>query len=134
MQDSQSKLRRAAAAISICLGLLCSFCSPSRAQSVDSVLDQSFHAMYNLQFPEALKKADEAKAVDKTDPLPWMAESCAVLFREFDRLHILTSEMFISDDKFNSRSAHNWDTDSRRAFEDALGNTEKTAQLSISQS
>jgi hypothetical protein len=128
MQDSQSKLRRAAAAISICLGLLCSFCSPSRAQSVDSVLDQSFHAMYNLQFPEALKKAEEAKAADETDPLPWMAESCAVLFREFDRLHILTSEMFTSDDKFNARSAQSWDAASRQQFDAAARTTEKLAQ------
>jgi len=128
MQDSQNKLRRGAATVSICVGLLCSCCIPSTAQSVDSDLDQSFHAMYNLQFPEALKKADEAKAVDKTDPLPWMAESCAVLFREFDRLHILTSEMFTSDDRFNARNAQSWDAASRQQFDTAARATEKLAQ------
>jgi hypothetical protein len=113
--------------------LFFTFCGTLNAQSVESALDQSYHAMYNLQFNEALRTLEQAKTLDKDDPLPWMAQSCALLFREFDRLHILTSEMFTSDDKFNSRSAQNWDADSRRQFEDALSNTEKIAQQRLAQ-
>lgn len=127
MQGSQFTCRRAAAVLILCAALVCCVSLPSHAQSVDSDLDQSFHDMYNLQFPDALKKVDEAKALDKNDPLPWMAESCAVLFREFDRLHILTSEMFTSDEKFNARSSHNWDPVSRQQFDNALNTTEKLA-------
>ena len=108
--------------------LLFILCGPLKAESVESDLDQSYHAMYNLQFDDALRTLQQAKTLDKEDPLPWMAESCALLFREFDRLHILTSEMFVSDDKFNARSAHSWDADSRRQFEDALNKTETLAQ------
>lgn len=103
-------------------------CAPCSAQGVEVALDQSYHAMYNLQFDEALKTLQEAKALDKDDPLPWMAESCALLFREFDRLHILTSEMFVSDERFNARKARDWDAASRRQFETALNTTEKIAQ------
>jgi hypothetical protein len=102
--------------------------TPSKAESVDSLMDLSYHAMYNLQFDAALKTLDEAKALDRNDPLPWMAQSCALLFREFDRLHILTSEMFISDEKFNARKAQNWEPGSHQQFELALDNTEKLAQ------
>src|SRR5215831_5188046 len=104
------------------------FAVGARAQSADELLDQSYHAMYNLQFDEALKKADDAKALAPDDPLPWMAEASAVLFREFDRLHILRSEMFTSDEKFSSRNSHAWEARRRKEFDDALGNAEKLAQ------
>jgi len=104
------------------------FAVPARAQSVDQVLDQSYHAMYNLQFDEAVRKADEAKGLAPDDPLPWMAQACAVLFREFDRLHILNSELFTSDERFSSRRAHAWDPPLRKQFDDALSGAEKLAQ------
>ncbi len=104
------------------------FSAPARAQSVDEILDQSYRAMYNLHFDEALKKVEEAKALAPDDPLPSMAEACAVLFREFDRLHILTSELFTSDEKFSSRSPRVWEASFRRQFEHALSRAEALAQ------
>lgn len=109
----------------------CFLSAPARAQSVEESLDQSYHAMYNLQFDEALKKVEDAKALAKDDPLPWMTEASAILFREFDRLHILSSEMFTSDEKFASRSAHSWDAASKKQFEDAISATEKLAQQQL---
>src|SRR5579864_726001 len=112
--------------------LLHSLARPLQAQTVDSLLDQSYHSMYNLQFDDALKSLEQAKGLDKDDPLPWMAQSCALLFREFDRLHILTSEMFTSDERFNARSSHSWDPASRQQFEGALNAAEKLAQQRLS--
>ena len=60
----------------------------AQPQNIESILDQSYRAMYNLQFEEALRQTDAAKKLANDDPVPWMAEACAVLFREFDRLHI----------------------------------------------
>jgi hypothetical protein len=102
----------------------------ARAQSVsvEDLLNQSYHAMYNLQFDEALNQAEAAKAAAKDDPLPWMTQACAILFREFDRLHILNSEMFSSDEKFAARSAQAWDTSSRKQFDQALEGAEKSAR------
>jgi len=102
-----------------------------RVQSVEDILDQSYRAMYNLQFDQAFKRAEAAKALAKDDPLPWMAQACAVLFREFDRLHILNSEMFASDEKFASRKAHIWNTSAKKEFEDALAGAEKLAQARL---
>ena len=97
-------------------------------QSVDAVLDQSYRAMYNLQFDEALRQTEAAKLLDKTDPVPWMAQACAVLFREFDRLHILRSELFGIDDRFIDGSALVWNAQNHAAFEEALSGAEKLGQ------
>ena len=107
-----------------------SFCVSARAQSVDELLDQSFQAMYNLKFDEALQKVEQAKALDKdkNDPMPWVAQASAVLFREFDRLHILRSEMFSSDSAFDARPAAAWVAESHSQFEAALAGAEKIAQ------
>src|SRR5205823_6612364 len=99
-----------------------------RAQSVETMLDESFHAMYNLQFDDALNKAEKAKLADKNDPMAWVTQASAILFREFDRLHILRSETFASDDAFDRRPAYKWKPDIRKQFDDALSGGEKLAQ------
>ncbi|PYP90770.1 MAG: hypothetical protein DMG65_10250 [Candidatus Angelobacter sp. Gp1-AA117] len=108
------------------------FCIAAQAQnqgqSVDAILDDSFRSMYNLQFDQALSKAEQAKQVDKTDPMPWVAQASAILFREFDRLHILRSDLFASDDAFSSRPAYSWVPASRKQFDDAIAGGEKIAQ------
>ena len=106
--------------------LLC--CASAHAQSIDALLDQSFRDMYNLKFDDALHKADQAKALAKDDPMPWVAQASAVLFREFDRLHILRSEMFASDAAFDARPAANWVAQNRSQFDDALNGAEKISR------
>ena len=100
----------------------------SAHQAVDSALDQSYRAMYNLQFDEALRQTNAAELLDKTDPVPWMSKACAILFREFDRLHILRSELFGTDDRFSDGPPLAWNSQSHAAFEDALNNAEKLAE------
>jgi hypothetical protein len=107
--------------------------SPAIAQSVrpadvESELDASFHSMYNLQFDEALRTIEHAKTLDKTNPLPWVAQVCAILFREFDRLHVLRSDLFASDEAFNSRPAYNWVPANKTQFEEAASSGEKIAK------
>jgi hypothetical protein len=91
-------------------------------------LDQAYRAMYNLNFDGAFRIAEEAKLAAKDDPLPWVAEACAALFREFDRYHILSSELFASDDAFDARKSHAWDPAHRRQFENALAGAQAIAQ------
>lgn len=102
-------------------------------QSMDSLLDQSYRAMYNLQFDEALRQAQAAKALAVDDPVPWMAQGCAVLFREFDRVHLLRSELFDGDDKFSDGPPIAWNPQSRKQFDDALNSAERLAQQRLQQ-
>ncbi len=100
----------------------------TQGPSVESVLDKSFHAMYNLQFDDALAQAERARALDMEDPTPWVAKASAILFREFDRLHILRSEMFASDAAFDARPASVWVVQNRKDFDEALNGAEKIAR------
>ncbi len=94
----------------VAIGALCTSMHAQqgvRANEMESTLDASFRSMYNLQFDEALRSVETAKNMDKSDPLPWVAQVCAIAFREFDRLHILRSDLFASNDAFSSqRQAH----------------------------
>lgn len=105
--------------------------SVQAARTVDFVLEQSYRAMYNLDFDAALRKTQEAKALDSTDPTPWMAQACAVLFREFNRLHVLRSEMFASDAQFDARPAQTWNPLARKQFDDALAGAERVANARL---
>ena len=67
------------------------------------------------------------------DPVPWMAQACAVLFREFDHMHILRSELFGSDNGFIDGPAIAWDPQSRKEFDNALSTAEKLAQERLKQ-
>ena len=100
----------------------------SPTQSVDAMLDQSYRSMYNLQFDEALRQTETAKAMSREDPVPWMAQACAVLFREFDRMHILRSELFGADNNFIDGPPISWNAQNRTAFDNALNGAEKLAQ------
>ena len=129
-RSPESTGSRAACAVLI-LVLSCSLSDRLHAQSLEQSLDQSYRFMYNLQFDAALKTVEEAKAIAPEDPLPWMAQACAILFREFERLHILNSEIFTSDDKFAARKAQNWNPVSKRQFESALAGAETLAQRGL---
>src|SRR5579864_2117488 len=103
-------------------------------QSMDALLDQSYSDMYNLQFDDALRLAESAKHLANDDPVPWMTQACAILFREFNRLHILRSELFGSDDKFADGPPMTWDPQSRKDFDAALTGAENLAQARLKRS
>jgi hypothetical protein len=100
----------------------------SKPPSVEDKLAQSYHAMYDLKFQEAFKAADEAKAVAQDDPLPYVAQAWVAFFRELDRQHILRSELFATDDNYNSRDAYTWDNGNKKIFDSGLDQAEKLAQ------
>lgn len=100
----------------------------SKPLTVEDKLAQSYHAMYDLKFQEAYKAADEAKAMAPDDPLPYIAQAWASFFRELDRLHILRSELFATDDNYNGRDPYTWDEANKKIFDSSLDQAEKLAQ------
>lgn len=113
--------------LSVVLMLVLSPYGRAQAPNVDTLLDQCFHSMYNLQFDTAFQIVNRAKAMDQTDPMPWVAQASGVLFRELDRLHVLRSDLFVSDSAFSNRPAYTWNPDSEKEFENALAGAEKLA-------
>ena len=104
----------------------------SKPQTVEDKLAQSYHAMYDLKFQEAYKAAEEAKAMAPDDPLPCLAEAWVSFFRELDRLHILRSDLFATDESYNGRDAYVWDDANKKVFDNALDHAEKLAQVRLS--
>ena len=106
-----------------------SFCAPAKAQNgVEGRLIQSYRDVYNVRFQDALQQAEQAKTLAPDDPMPWIAQANAVLFREYDRLHVLRSETFASDDNYTTRQSYRWDPGSYQAFQNALNGAEQLAQ------
>jgi len=101
------------------------------AQNVDDKLYQSYRAMYNSNFNEALRQIEQAKALSKDDPLPYAAEACAMLFREFDRLHVLESEKLLADSSSAPHHPYVWDANAEKAFQDALTHSDQLAQARL---
>jgi hypothetical protein len=104
----------------------------AKPQSVEDKLAQSYSAMYDLKFQEAFKAADEAKAIAPTDPLPYMASGWISFFRELNRLHILRSDLFATDDNYNGREVYVWDEANKKIFDSSLDQAEKLAQDRLS--
>ena len=89
---------------------------PRTATSIDT----GFRQMYDLQFDAAHKTFAEHQRTNPADPMGHVSNAAAYLFAEFDRLHILESELFVNDDKFESRSKLAADPNVKNAFDAEL--------------
>jgi len=83
-------------------------------------LASGFRQMYNLDFRGAHRTFSVYQAISPDDPLGYVADAAAYLFAEFDRLHILESDLFTNDNHFDGRSVEQPDPAVKSAFEAAL--------------
>lgn len=91
-----------------------------RAATPAGNLEPGYRMMYNLQFGEAHQFFAEWQRAHPEDPLGPVSDAAAFLFGEFDRLHILESELFTNDDKFVTRNQPKPDLAIKRQFDNAL--------------
>jgi hypothetical protein len=83
-------------------------------------LERGFREMYNLDFRGAHQTFNLYQKLSPDDPLGYVADGAAYLFAEFDRLHILESDLFTNDTRFDGRTAEQPDPNVKSAFEAAL--------------
>jgi hypothetical protein len=80
------------------------FCSAALCAGADiehsSTLEEGYAQMYNLQFGDAHRTFQQWERAHPTDPMGLVSDAAAYLFSEFDRLHILQSELFAEDQNF----------------------------------
>ena len=83
-------------------------------------LDRGYQQMYNLDFPGAHATFRAYQQAHPEDPMGHVSNAAAYLFSEFNRLHILESDLFIDDHNFDNRSKLTPDpavkTNSRRSW------------------
>ncbi len=94
-------------------------------------LDAGYRHMYNLQFDEAHKAFQNWQQEHPDDPLGPVSDAAAYLFTEFDRLHILESELFVDDQKFESRSRPAPNAELKRAFASQLAKARQLVQKAL---
>ncbi|HTW64917.1 MAG TPA: hypothetical protein VME17_09895 [Bryobacteraceae bacterium] len=116
--------------------LLCS--AAAAAPSVTTlppnpVIDHGYREMYDLDFSGAHKTFGEWEREHPNDPLGPVSNAAAYLFAEFDRLHILHSEFFVSNSIFSRRPKVTPDPAVRQAFNQELDKAGGLAEKILTQ-
>ena len=95
--------------------------SPAWCSTDPNPLQAGYRQMYNLDFTAAHKTFESWEQKHPDDPMGPVSNAAAYLFSEFERLHILETELFTDDTKFIHRERQTPDPDLKRAFEAELG-------------
>lgn len=96
-----------------------------------TLLDSGYRGMYNLQFGEAHKAFQQWQQEHPEDPLGPVSDAAAYLFAEFDRLHILESELFVNDERFEGRSRPAPNPEVKQSFQMQLSKARQLAQQAL---
>ncbi len=119
---------------SVVLALVCaSFASSPKQTDSSPNLDRGFQEMYNLDFPAAHETFRAYQQVNPQDPMWYVSNAAAYLFSEFDRLHILESDLFTDDHKFEQRSKLAPDPAVKTQFDSELAKSDAAATKILAQ-
>ena len=106
----------------------------SKPLSGKSPMDAGYRDMYNLDFDAAHSAFQLCEKKDPGDPLGPASEAAADLFSEFNRMHVLESDLFMDDDKFFYKQAPGPDPAVKARFEAEIARAEKLADAGLSRS
>ncbi len=108
-----------------------SFGADATKPSAPTLLDNSYHQMYNLQFDAAHQTLSEYQRSHPDDAMGPVSDAAAYLFAEFDRLHVLEVELFVDDQKYENRSKPVPDANVKRNFDADIDKANKIADAAI---
>jgi hypothetical protein len=97
------------------------------------VIGHGYHQMYDLDFSGAHQTFGDWEREHPADPLGPVSNAAAYLFAEFDRLHILHSEFFVSNSIFSHRPKVTPDPSVHQAFDQELDKAGTLAQKILAQ-
>ncbi len=83
--------------------------------------------MYNLDFSGAHNTFESWKQTHPEDPMGPVSNAAAFLFSEFERLHILETELFVDNSKFLNREKPVPDPAVKSAFDSELAKSRQIA-------
>jgi hypothetical protein len=118
------------------LGMVFAFCASASAAappdvSTSTSLDHGFLGLYNLDFTGAQKDFTAWETLHPDDPVGPVSEAAGCLFSEFNRLGVLESQFFESDDAFSARSKLNPDPAVHDRFQNALDRAQQLARTRL---
>jgi hypothetical protein len=117
------------------LALAASFCTPAfAAPSLPEVsLDSGFRLLYDLEFTRAGQVFSSWQEQHPDDPLGPACEAAGLLFSEFDRLGVLESQFYETDNAFAARKKLSPDPAVRDRFNAAIARAEDRARTRLAQ-
>ena len=118
----------------VCTLCLLSFAGEPASADAQLHLDRGFRQMYNLDFHAAHDTFHQYQQVHPQDPMGYTANAAAYLFSEFDRLHILESDLFTDDTKFEHRAKVAPDAALKTQFDSELTKSDAAANKILAQS
>jgi hypothetical protein len=105
------------------------------ADRADSAaLDVGYRQMYNLEFADAHQTFAAWEKAHPTDAMGPVSNAAAYLFAEFERLHILESELFTDNERFEKRNKLTPDPAVQAAFEGELRRADQIADRALASS
>ena len=90
---------------------------PQSTASDPDLLQAGYRALYNLQFDQAHAIFRRWQGLHPDDPMGPVSDAAAYLFSEFDRMHVLESELFTNDARYENRSRATPDPAAKQGFE-----------------
>ncbi len=103
------------------------------SQTSPPALYRGYQLMYNLDFTGAHDIFHRYQQALPDDPMGYVSNAAAYLFAEFDRLHILESDLFVDDRKFEQRSKPAPDPALKAEFQAELQRTNAAASKILAQ-
>jgi hypothetical protein len=119
-------------AVAIVLGLGNTAAAATDLASPPS-LEAGYRQMYNLDFDGAHRTFEAWEQAHPQDPLGPVSNAAAYLFSEFSRLHILETELFTDNNRFENRNKLAADPAIQRTFESELQKAEHIADGVLAQ-
>lgn len=92
-------------------------------------LEAGYRQMYNLDFEGAHQTFEGWEKTHPQDPMGPVSNAAAYLFSEFNRLHILESELFTDDARFAKRDRLSPDPVARDGFDAELKKADQVADV-----
>ncbi|AXC14818.1 hypothetical protein ACPOL_5570 [Acidisarcina polymorpha] len=115
------------------LGLLAVTPSTSKSAEIapQSLMQNGFHSMYNLDFSQATQDFDEWQKQHPQDPMGPVAHATALLFAEFARLGVLEAQLFVDDKSYEDRKKLTPDPKIRDQFQNQLAMGDQLAAAAL---
>lgn len=113
--------------LSLLVGTLPCAASCTKSQQ----LETGFQQMYNLNFAAAHTTFQDYQQSHSADPLGHVANAAAYLFSEFNRLHILESDLFVDNQRFENRGKLTPDPTLKTEFDKELAQGDELATKAL---
>lgn len=127
------RLDAPACSIVAVLWACCVLCAQAWAKDITNVsslspLDRGFYGLYNLDFGGAQKEFDIWQSQHPDDPMGPVSEAAGFLFYEFNRLGVLETQFYESNEAFAGRSKVAPDPVVRQQFQASIERAETIAR------